>query len=458
MGLKFSKSQDEVQIENKTTGTVAEECHPAPVVPEKKTAASKQYLNFPFLTDPTAVDYINTSKMMFILRGLSGSGKSTIAKEIEDTYKGAVVCSADQFFTVRGRYMFDPKRLREAHEYSHEKARRACIRNENVVVIDNTNVKKWEMDYYFRLAFKTCYTVILVEPQTPWKDDPLFLSIKNQHNVPEETIQKKLEQWETVLPIYFGWFLNESDSRMLLLVGQAYLEECLKLPEFEEDFQNFSSLADKSDMLEYYTKRGKLLHCTAKFCKFGEVPGATEYSSNPDVVEAYGKCYDLNVVGFVITPRTFGARVKLNSDEMKLWGGELSSPTSPTSSPQSSPRMKQKRNTDLYIDVRDRESKHIPNCQASLICLPQTDISLQPTKGFGSKAHITLGCADGIQPVTTGLDLLDVIDCESSSNEEDESVKTFRFSRGILRNYGESRWVLYPNQKILVKSIFTGNY
>ncbi|XP_049856776.1 2',3'-cyclic-nucleotide 3'-phosphodiesterase-like [Schistocerca gregaria] len=455
MGQIFGKAQDEVQVKNKTTETATEQCHPATVEPEKKVTTSKQYLNFTFLIDPSTVDYTRTSKTIFILRGLAGSGKSTIAKEIEETYKGAVICSADQFFTVRGRYMFNPKKLREAHEYCQEKARRACIRNENVIVIDNTNVQKWPMEYYFLLAFKTCYTVVLVEPQTPWKDDPLFLSIKNQHNVREETIQKKLEQWETVLPLYFGWFLNESDSRMLLLVGQAYLEECLKLPEFEEDFQSFSSLEDKSEMLEYYTKRGKLLHCTAKFCKCGEVPDALEYSSKRDVLEAYGKCYDLNVVGFVITPRTFGARVKLNSEEMKLWGGELSSATS---SPQNSPRMKQKRNADLYIDVRDRESKHVPNCQASLICLPETDISLQPTKGFGSKAHITLGCADGIQPVTTGLDLLDVVDCEALSHEGGESVKTFTFSRGILRNYGQSRWVLYPNQKILVKSVFTGNY
>ena len=45
------------------------------------------------------------------------------------------------------------------------------VRGENLIVVDNTNVKRWEMVHYYQLAERYRYAVLLVEPRTPWRDD-----------------------------------------------------------------------------------------------------------------------------------------------------------------------------------------------------------------------------------------------------------------------------------------------
>ncbi len=51
---------------------------------EKKTIRVKPSLNFPFLVDEKTVEHVKKSTVMFILRGLPGSGKSTIVRKIKE--------------------------------------------------------------------------------------------------------------------------------------------------------------------------------------------------------------------------------------------------------------------------------------------------------------------------------------------------------------------------------------
>lgn len=54
-------------------------------------------------------------KIVFIMRGVSGSGKSTIAKEL--AYPEGVIHSTDDYFyNEAGEYKFDPTKLSEYHE------------------------------------------------------------------------------------------------------------------------------------------------------------------------------------------------------------------------------------------------------------------------------------------------------------------------------------------------------
>nr|CAD7455020.1 unnamed protein product [Timema tahoe] len=337
-------------------------------------ADSHQYLDYPFLRDETTLNYLSGSKTMFIMRGLPGSGKSCIANAIHTTYKNSVICSADDYFICNEKYEFDRDKLNEAHISCKDKAKKACEDNINVVVIDNTNIRQWEMEYYFDLAKETCYCVVLVEPHTSWKFSPQLLAGKNKHNVGVELLAARISQWEVVIPLYFGWYLNEADSHILSLVGMAHLEECLQVPAFLEDFKDFSKLTDISKLLRYYSLPkscpGGMLHCTAKFCLGGKVPGSSEYASKEEVVDSCGRSYPLQIVGLLMTPRTFGARVKLEKEQLTLWGTSLASSG-------------------------------------------QFEPSFHPTSGTGSKAHVTLGCAEGVEAVTTGLDLEEIVACES---------------------------------------------
>ena len=120
------------------------------------TTAPVEFMDFPFLTDEKARQYLSRSWTMLVIRGLAGSGKSTIVREIENIYPGSVSCSADQFFlnTQTGEYQFDRSQLVQAHKWCQSKAEEACRNRVNIVIVDNTNVMKWEMVPYFKLADK----------------------------------------------------------------------------------------------------------------------------------------------------------------------------------------------------------------------------------------------------------------------------------------------------------------
>ena len=84
-----------------------------------------------------------------------------------------------------------------------------------------------------------------------------------------------------------------------------------------------SSLPDTIGMLgKYYirhSRSGPLLHCTAKFCARGKVPGSTSYHERQDVSSACGRMFSILVPGLVFTRRTMGARVTLGIDAAPLF-------------------------------------------------------------------------------------------------------------------------------------------
>jgi 2',3'-cyclic-nucleotide 3'-phosphodiesterase len=205
--------------------------------------------------------------------------------------------------------------------------------------------------------------------------------------------------------------------------------------------------------------KGGMLHCTSKFCSFGDVPGSLEYTTNKDVLEGCGQCYKLCIVGFVMTPRTFGARVRLGIEELKLWDQESESQSSrfPSFSSGVRPYSHNSMYQNPIVNPGTRGEPWFPHCQATLVCSEEMQPSFQPTRGKGSRAHITLGCAEGVAAVTTGYDLLEVVECEGTP-EITSRCRTFSLPRGWLRDYGNSRWVLYMCRQITVSSLFAGCY
>ena len=142
------------------------------------------YLDYHFLTDLDTMHYLSSSLTMVVMRGLPGSGKSTVVSAITRIYPHAVVCSADHFFMSEdGEYEFDASQLKLAHQQSQDKARWACEAGESLVVVDNTGVRRWELVPYFRSAQSYNYTVLLVEPRTPWRFNVKQLLSKNSHGV-----------------------------------------------------------------------------------------------------------------------------------------------------------------------------------------------------------------------------------------------------------------------------------
>ncbi len=142
--------------------------------------------------------------LLYILRGISGSGKSTLAAQLAG--KHGVVFSADAFFmTPDGVYQFDSRRLEDAHQWNQERSFAAMKSKKSPIVIDNTNLRAWEAKPYVVKGLENGYKVEIVEPNTPWKKDPVQLAKKN---VWERQKDEKLEGTTIVVPSIFFILLS----------------------------------------------------------------------------------------------------------------------------------------------------------------------------------------------------------------------------------------------------------
>lgn len=138
-------------------------------------------------------------KEIKIVRGPPGSGKSTLVKE---QYPDAVVCSADNYFDeVAGlnntTYLeeFKPWLVGKAHQHCWGAYIHAlCVMEEELIVVDNTNIKKWEYENYVFLAEINGYNVEIVE--VPITETAEVYHERNTHGVPLEVIQRMVDQYE----------------------------------------------------------------------------------------------------------------------------------------------------------------------------------------------------------------------------------------------------------------------
>tara|TARA_Y100000296_G_scaffold80929_1_gene107130 strand:- start:516 stop:923 length:408 start_codon:yes stop_codon:yes gene_type:complete len=134
------------------------------------------------------------AKNIILLRGVSGSGKSTVAKLIGI---GMRTVSTDDFFTNKeGDYEFNPNNLKENHkkcqlavemmmeEYDHV--------DNDIIIVHNTFTEIWEMDTYYILAKKYGYTVHTLIVENRHKS-------KSIHNIPEETIEAQSKRFHVSL-------------------------------------------------------------------------------------------------------------------------------------------------------------------------------------------------------------------------------------------------------------------
>ena len=123
-------------------------------------------------------------RQLILLRGLPGSGKSTFAKNYALNIDG-IHLEADMFFTDKetGAYVFDPSKLRYAHEWCQERVESFMKHGAQPIIVTNTFTQEWEMQPYFDMAEKYDYMV------HPFIAENRHNGV-NEHGVPAE----KLEQ------------------------------------------------------------------------------------------------------------------------------------------------------------------------------------------------------------------------------------------------------------------------
>lgn len=127
------------------------------------------------------------NKDLILVRGLPSSGKTTLAWKISNH-----IVSADDYFEKDGKYIFDAKDLKAAHDFCKERVEKYLSIGAGPVCVANTFTTDKEMKPYFELADKYDYTVttIIVESRH---------GNKNDHKVPDETVERMRRRFKIVL-------------------------------------------------------------------------------------------------------------------------------------------------------------------------------------------------------------------------------------------------------------------
>lgn len=120
-----------------------------------------------------------------IIRGLPGSGKTTLAKTLQDTLGGFHI-EADIYFMRDGEYRFDPTKMREAHDWC-QRGVKMFLENGYDCIVSNTFTQHWEMAPYLAMAKEHGYTVNVIVCKGEWQ---------NVHGVPEAAIERMRNRWE----------------------------------------------------------------------------------------------------------------------------------------------------------------------------------------------------------------------------------------------------------------------
>ena len=155
-----------------------------------------------------------------------------------------------------------------------------------------------------------------------------------------------------------------------------------------------------------------------------------------------GKVSSLTIAGFVLSPRTVGARVMLTPEQLSVYHQNDLEPFSVL------PPHNNARTQPASTDTGDTRT-----CPPTLRPLEGGEAGDIVGPVRGRRAHITLATAPGIKPVQTGLDQLDTLLAVSRGH-----VTCHQLEGGTLRGAGQGRWVITLDSPLTVKSVYTGGY
>lgn len=129
---------------------------------------------------------------LILLRGLPGSGKTTLAKALSEDEKYPVFSVDDYFTNEKGDYRFEFDKNHLAYKHCEENVRQSIQNGIQKIFIDNVFSLEWEMEPYFKLASEFSYRIFIVTVENRHKG-------KNVHDVSDEQIRKMAEKYRVIL-------------------------------------------------------------------------------------------------------------------------------------------------------------------------------------------------------------------------------------------------------------------
>lgn len=179
-------------------------------------------------------------RVCVIMRGITGSGKSTTAAKLLEKLGGSVghIFSTDNFFIPMTREMradgeyvspqdefqeyldnWNADDLPKAHSQNLQSFKRAVDNGVTPVIVDNQNVRARDFYSYVDYADKAGYEIRIKEPDSEWwkeyspfmknkkankaklEEFAKILHDKTDHGVPLNVIKRNIERWQHGLTV-----------------------------------------------------------------------------------------------------------------------------------------------------------------------------------------------------------------------------------------------------------------
>lgn len=129
---------------------------------------------------------------LILLRGLPGSGKSSLAELLSENGRYPVVSVDDYFTDSNGNYQFRFEENHLAYSRCEEYTLKFIKLKKEKIFIDNTFTMGWEMEPYFKMASEYGYYIFVVTVENRG-------GYKNKHEVTSDQLQQMAEKYKVVL-------------------------------------------------------------------------------------------------------------------------------------------------------------------------------------------------------------------------------------------------------------------
>jgi len=171
---------------------------------------AREHVRFRFPVFPQSLDVmdrvvenvnVRSSSTVIIMRGLPGSGKTTMAAELaylsQRVYgRPTRICSADEYlYNDQGEYEWSRERVAAAHNCCFDEFKEALDNNVFTVIVDNTNIRHDEYEQYATEAHAAGYCVVFVTFRCIGFNNALDFHARTQRAIPRLQLQRRYEQY-----------------------------------------------------------------------------------------------------------------------------------------------------------------------------------------------------------------------------------------------------------------------